>query len=111
MVRRIVLDPSSICYAHAINLCEVYYDSCRIDGLESAGSVITGLASAGIRFRSDLDIPFWQEAGQLKSVRKRISLADCLAVVLARKLGAALVTADHHELGVLSGAEKLLFFR
>jgi predicted nucleic acid-binding protein len=51
-----------------------------------------------------MDALFWQDAGRLKSVHRRISLADCCAAALARRLSGELVSADHHELDPLAAA-------
>ena len=60
-----------------------------------------------------MDIDFWQEAGELKAIHKRVSLADCCAITLAKRLDAELVTSDHHELDTLTdlGVCKITFFR
>jgi hypothetical protein len=63
--------------------------------------------------RSDLDTAFWQEAGKLKAVHRRVSLANCLAVALTLRTGGSLVTSDHHELDPLAalGVCPIIFFR
>ena len=63
--------------------------------------------------RDDMDIEFWQDAGELKAIHKRVSLADCSAIALAKRLDAELVTSDHHELDALADLDvcKILFFR
>jgi predicted nucleic acid-binding protein len=46
-------------------------------------------------------------------VHRRVSLADCCALALARRLGACLVTADRHEFEPLlsAGVSKIEFIR
>ncbi|HWY49240.1 MAG TPA: PIN domain-containing protein [Bryobacteraceae bacterium] len=85
------------CYVHALNLCEVYYHFWRVSSQEAAESAITDLMTFGIEERDDMDSQFWREVGHLKAVYRRVSLADCCALVLAKKLGATLVSADRHE--------------
>jgi len=111
LVRRLVLDPANECFAHSLSLCEVYYDFHRAAGVESADAAIDSLLAAEIYFSADMDIRFWKEAGILKADWKRISLADCFAVSLARRLEAELVTADRHELEPLQTAVGLIFIR
>jgi hypothetical protein len=55
----------------------------------------------------------WQEAGRLKAVHRRVSLADCFAIALASRLDAQVVTSDHHEFDALvaSGVCRVLFIR
>ena len=43
----------------------------------------------------------WQQAGTLKAIHRRVSLADCFAIDLAQRLGATILTADHHEFDTL----------
>lgn len=97
---------------HAVNVCEVYYDSLRVGGAAIAADIFEILGKLGLVFRRDLDDVFLQEVGQLK-VAYRISLADAFAVALARRLGATLVSSDHHEFDPLAqaGACHILFIR
>jgi predicted nucleic acid-binding protein len=44
-----------------------------------------------------MDSKFWREAGRIKAVYRRVSLADCCALALANRLGATLVSADRRE--------------
>ena len=100
-------------FVHSINLCEVYYRSHRMDSKEDAIALIEGFLNLGVILRDDMDVEFWQLAGDLKAIHKRVSLADCCAVTLANRLDAELVTSDHHELDTLAdqGVCKILFFR
>jgi predicted nucleic acid-binding protein len=92
------------CYVHALNLCEVYYDFWRASNREAAESAIADLLSLGIQERDDMDSGFWREAGRVKAIYRRVSLADCCALALANRLGARLVTADRHEFEPLLAA-------
>ena len=83
--------------SHAINTCEVYYDTWRVSGEVKAKEAIELLVSLGMTVREDMDTAFWQSVGKLKAEIKRVSLADCCALALAQRTGATLVTADHHE--------------
>ena len=47
---------------------------------------------------------FWHEAGRLKAVHRKISLADCRALALAKRLGANFISADRHEFEPLLAA-------
>jgi PIN domain nuclease of toxin-antitoxin system len=92
------------CYVHALNLCEVYYDFWRAANRQAAESAITDLISLGIEERNDMDSEFWREVARLKAVHRRVSLADCCALALAKRLGASLVSADRHEFEPLLAA-------
>jgi PIN domain nuclease of toxin-antitoxin system len=101
MVEELLADRRNQCFAHAVNLCEVYYDACRRIGAEAASQLISDLAGSGVRFRSDMDSAFWQHAGRLKADARRISLADCFGLALSAALDAEFVTADRHEMEAL----------
>jgi predicted nucleic acid-binding protein len=112
VVNQLLSDPKHSCHAHAINLCEVYYDFIRRADEATAEQVIGDLSSAGVIERADLDPGIRRDAGKLKAGR-RLSLADALGVALARRLGAEFVTSDHHEFDPLlsAGVAPILFIR
>ncbi|MDQ3814878.1 MAG: type II toxin-antitoxin system VapC family toxin [Armatimonadota bacterium] len=95
-VRQLLRTNRGDCYAHAINLCEVYYDFYRSDGEAVAQRALQLIASVGITTREDMDNAFWQDAGRLKAAH-RISLADAFCLALARRISGEVVTTDHHE--------------
>lgn len=87
--------------AHAVNLCEVYYDFHRAAGESAADGAIADMRTLGLVERGDFDEAFWKEVGKLKA-RGKISLADCCAVALANRVGGTLLTSDHHELDAVA---------
>ncbi len=95
-IERILTDPANNCYAHAINLCEVYYDALRIGGLTEAEKSMQDLFALNVIERNDFDQAFWKEVAHLKAAH-RASLADFCAVVLANRLNGVFLTADRHE--------------
>ena len=97
-----LLNPENTCVAHALNLCEVYYDFHRALGEADADRILEELQAAGLERREDMSSSFCRSASILKSEFRRISLADCFALALAQKLGAKLISADHHELDALA---------
>lgn len=101
IVRDLLTDLSRTCYAHAMNLCEVFYDFHRAGGETAAQEALEQLFSARLAPRADLDVEFWQAVGRLKSIHRRVSLADCCGIALAQRLGGELVTSDRHEMGPL----------
>lgn len=101
VVAAVLADPDSRCVAHALNLCEVYYDFQRAADRAEALQAILDLSQLGVETHAILTPDFWQKAGDLKAIRRRVSLADCLAITLAQSLEAELLTADHHEFDVL----------
>jgi len=101
------------CYVHSINLCEVYYQAHRRSSEAEAVKLIEEFLEIGFMERSDMDTSFWHSVGNLKSVYRRISIADCCAVALTIRLGAELLTSDHHELDILAERAEcpVVFFR
>ena len=97
IVAELLSNPGVICYAHSVNLCEVYYDIIRAKGINIAGEAITSLILDGVIERNDLSRDFWEKVGVLKS-RGKISLADCFGIALSQELSCEFVTSDHHEL-------------
>lgn len=89
--------PGHQVYAHGVNLCEVYYDAFREWGEEVALTLLNDLYVLGIASRTDMDDEFFQDAGRIKAVHRRVSLADCFCIALARRIGGEVVTTDHHE--------------
>jgi predicted nucleic acid-binding protein len=96
VVAALLLDPSATCYAHSVNLCEVYYDTLRATDAKRARDTILTLFADGVIERRDMSRRFWQRVGALKA-RGRISLADCFGIVLAQESEGEIVTSDHHE--------------
>ncbi len=93
-----LVDNENTCFVHSIKLCEVYYRACRNYSKEDAITLVEEFLKLGVILRDYMDIEFWQDAGELKAIHKRVSLADCCAIALAKRLDAELVTSDHHEL-------------
>ena len=96
VVRSRLSDPATTCYAHAVNLCEVYYGFLRTSSESRATQAIEDLLAAGVIVREDMGRPFWSRVGQLKAMG-RISIADCFCTALAQELSGQVVTSDHHE--------------
>ncbi|MCX6379349.1 MAG: type II toxin-antitoxin system VapC family toxin [Armatimonadetes bacterium] len=102
VVEALLNDTNSLCYAHSLNLCEVFYDALRATNEPHAEQTIKDLYDAGVMERHDMSRDFWHSVGRLKA-RGRISLADCFGIALAQKLGGEIVTSDHHEFDPIVG--------
>ncbi|MGO8673756.1 MAG: PIN domain-containing protein [Capsulimonadaceae bacterium] len=96
VVRALLANPTAACFAHTINLCEVYYHLIRKTDVPRARQGILQLFADGVIERNDMDRHFWQRVGEHKA-RGKISLPDCFCISLAQELGGEVVTADHHE--------------
>lgn len=101
VVEALLLDGNNISYAHGINLCEVFKDFMQAGNEEVALAAIAELESIGVITRDDMDPSFWQAAGRYKAENKA-SLADCFAIALADRVGAEIVTSDHHEFDAIA---------
>ena len=110
---RSLLTSGENCWVHAINAAEVFYDISRGADVVAARVALEQFARLGVIERTDMDAAFREDVAQLKADWRRISLADCCGLALARRLGAEFVTADHHEMDVLNAASiaKIRFFR
>src|SRR6059058_3884891 len=102
-VAALLASASDTCYAHAVNLCEVYYQTFLKAGRTTARGAIAGLLAHGVLAREDMDQPFWEDVGNIiAQVRAApglsMSLADAIGIALARRLGCEFVTADRKEL-------------
>jgi len=113
LIEDALTSPGSRCFAHSINLCEVFYDFFRSAGETEAANAIADLSAAGITERNDFDGDFWMAASTLKGTHHRISLADCCGLTLAARLGAQFMTTDHRELDSIaaSGLHTVTFIR
>jgi len=96
VVTGLLTDPNATCYAHTINLCEVYYILIRKMDVQRARQGILTLFSDGAIERRDMAEHFWQRVGEIKA-QGGISLPDCFCIVLAQELGGEVVTSDHGE--------------
>jgi len=112
VVDTLIRDPSALCYAHAVNLCEVYYGVLRAADDQTARQLISDLYADGVSERRDLSRRFWTRVGRLKA-RGKISLADCFCVALAQQLSGQVETADHKEFDPLVSLDlcPILFIR
>lgn len=84
-------------------------------GLQRARLAMVRLGQVGVQFVETMDAPLWEDAARLKSQFRRVALADCFGLALARRLDAEFLTADRHELEALSNASarvaNILFIR
>jgi len=96
VVRQILIENPGECFAHALNLDELYYIFLRRGGESAAENALDDLIRAGITIRDDFDIAFWKDAAAFKG-RYSIALPDGFCLALAKRLGGSAVTTDHAE--------------
>lgn len=100
----LLLEESDRRLIHAINVCEVYYDMLRRDAYTKANELEAMLERVDIEVFETLPPSLWRAAGSLKADRKRVSLADCVALALTVQEGGTLITSDHRDLDPIAEA-------
>jgi predicted nucleic acid-binding protein len=95
--------PGGQCFAHYVNLCEVFYTTTRRAGEDDGEAAIRLLIDTlGVIPYESPDADFYWEVGRLRafatSERLALSLADCFCIATARALGGELLSCDHAEL-------------
>ena len=105
-------DKRFTCYAHSVNLCEVYYLILRRTDQSTARAGIQDLFADGVIERPDMSLRFWENVGNLKA-NGNIALPDCFCLTLAQELSGQVVTSDHGEFDPLVplGICPILFIR
>lgn len=96
VVERLMADPKNVSYIHAVNLCEVYYDSLRVKGEAAAQAALSTLQGFGLIVSEDMDAAFWQDAGRYK-VGMKLPLGDCFLLAMANRVSGSVVTADRRD--------------
>lgn len=87
-----ILEKKSEAYMSVINWGEIYYNTLREQGPETAESVIRHMRQYPIELvEADLNLTY--EAAKLKG-KYKIAYADCFAAALSYKLNAPIVTGD-----------------
>jgi len=96
VVDEMLRSQSDECYAHTVNLIEVYYDFIRMHSEQTARKALLDLTTYGLIERKAMARAFALRVGRLKA-RSGISLADCFCIALAQDIGGQVVTSDHTE--------------
>jgi len=95
-------------YASSINIFEVYYDALRRTTSQKADELLVDLYEMPIIIVETVDRALIRAAGYFKTTY-RISVADSIALGLAKHLNAYLVSTDHHEFDVIEASGDVLF--
>jgi predicted nucleic acid-binding protein len=95
-------------FINKINLLEIYYGIHRERGKKYADDTLRSIVDSVVGV-TDTSYEVLVEAGRLKSAYRRVSLADCIAIGEALVSGGTVVTADHHEMGIIEGNENINF--
>ncbi len=113
MVDELLADRSNVGFVHSIKLCEVFYHVRRTYGEQAAQDTYEAIQRLRLNIREDMDEDLWQAAARIKADHARVSLADCLCIALANRVGAEVVSSDPHEVETLAAAQvcKVRFIR
>jgi predicted nucleic acid-binding protein len=92
LILKSLIDRKAKAYMSVINWGEIYYNTMREQGVETAEKVIGQLKQYPIELvGADQNLTY--EAAKLKG-RYKIAYADCFAAALSRRLNALVVTGD-----------------
>ena len=97
----------------AVNLLEIAYDAVKRTGdATSASRMLEMVSELPLQIHWHLDPGMIESAAGFKA-RFRVSMADAVALALAAKYGASLMTCDHHEFDPIekSGQARFLWIR
>ncbi|MCI0691519.1 type II toxin-antitoxin system VapC family toxin [candidate division KSB1 bacterium] len=99
-------------YVASINIYEVYYDALRSGSLDDAEELLNDLYALPITIVETIDQNIMRQAAHFKITHK-MSLADSIALGLAKHLNARVVSTDHHEFDAVekSGEVKVFWLR
>ena len=100
IVERYLKDSTKRILMHAVNFYEVYYDYLKRQP-SIAFLLYDLLKGAGIKLYNQIDKRTIEEGAALK-IYYKMSLADSIALGLASKLNATLLTADRREFGEIA---------
>jgi PIN domain nuclease of toxin-antitoxin system len=97
----------------AINLLEIAYDAVRSSGgSEAITEILDAVNQLPIKIHWHMNEEVFRHAAEYKS-SYRISLADAIALALAKSLNAPVATSDHHEFDLLDskGLARFIWIR
>lgn len=92
-----------------VNLCEVFYDCLKINGIETALKMLEDIKLLPIIICRDIGDELILEASIFK-VNWKLSLADAFAAGLTKLNNGKLVTTDHHEFDPIAKSDLIEFF-
>ncbi|MCL2250012.1 MAG: PIN domain-containing protein [Oscillospiraceae bacterium] len=98
----------SVALINKVNLYEVYYDLERSSGKQQAEEFYDTFLKLPIEVINGISDEVMREASRMKATY-RMSLADSIALGEALTRNAAVLTADHHEFGIVEQNESIAF--
>ncbi len=101
----ILQDERNVAAIHAVNLCEVYYNYLRSDGVEVAEQALESTAKV-LAIVEKADQGFLKRVARWK-VEHKLGLADAFAAATAEEYASRLVTCDHNDFGAIEETGEL----
>lgn len=89
----LLMDDRNSLTIHMVNMCEIYYNYLRADGVERAEEAWAA-ADRILGVVDKIDVQFVKRVGRWK-VDYTMSLGDAFAAACAEEFGCPLVTTDH----------------
>jgi len=96
-------------YVSSLNVYELYCDCLRRSGSGKASELLEDVYSLPIEVVETFGKELLRTAANFK-VNFNVSVADSIALGLAKLKGASLVTTDHHEFDPIEKAGKMRFY-
>jgi len=97
----------SLCM-HRLNLLEVYYCAWRELGKAAADRLLSKATASPIEIIDHISHEIFMESARLKA-SYRVSLADAVALAVAKTRGARIVTSEHGEFDPVEKEEDIAF--
>lgn len=103
-----VINEEAEIFLHAVNLFEVYYDCWKIKGKGKADELLLKVKNLPIVVERRFSDVLLLAAGYFK-VNEKVSLADSVALGLAKIKKASVISSDHHEFDILENKKLIKF--
>jgi predicted nucleic acid-binding protein len=104
-----ILLSNNIYFMSIINVFEVCYDAAKVSGDKHAIHLFDEIKQMPIIIQYDIERDVLFQAIYFKT-KYKISVADSIALALAKVKGAIIVTSDHHEFDCIDEAKELTFY-
>jgi PIN domain nuclease of toxin-antitoxin system len=96
-------------YMNAVNLLEVYYDRLRLSDSIKIDEFLSHAFASPIQIIDTISRPVLDEAARIKTVYRRLSLADAIGLATASCMKGIFTTSDHHELEIVAHNDRIDF--
>lgn len=107
-VERVLSQDNCIRLISMINVYEVCYDAARVSGFDEGVNVYQEILTLPLVVIREISEEIMKQAIHFK-ITYNVSVADSIALGLAKSKKATLVTADHHEFDPICRAKELKF--